>query len=221
MSSVTYTVAEQKVIKAEILASLKRQSAELAAQIEKKEAELEALDSITNHLLQEAEDEAKIEAYTQAAHDAFQAAEASAELRRRETQVCCDKCEEYYERNGRAHDEFRYDKDGEYGICGDCYDGEYDEDSESEEEDEEEYEEGDRIKCVECEQYYLPHHPWIFGYDKNGKNGTCCYCGGGDDEEEYVDSGAFDEMIAMLNINEPKPEVTDLFAELVAQANAE
>ena len=177
MSSVTYTVAEQKVIKAEILASLKRQSAELAAQIEKKEAELEALDSITNHLLQEAEDEAKIEAYTQAAHDAFQAAEASAELRRRETQVCCDKCEEYYERNGRAHDEFRYDKDGEYGICGDCYDGEYDEDSEDEDEDE--------------------------------------------DEEEWVDSGAFDEMIAMLNINEPKPEVTDLFAELVAQANAE
>jgi hypothetical protein len=147
MSSVTYTIAEQKVIKAEILASLLRQRAEIDAEIEKKEAQIVAINSLQNQLLN-----GDAEARAEAARQAFQLAEAEAELRRREAdrkdknKVCCDKCEECYERNGYAHDNFRYNEDGEYGICGYCYDGEYDDgeyeaDYDEHENDEEEDEE--------------------------------------------------------------------------------
>jgi hypothetical protein len=99
--------------------------------------ELAWIDEPTPQQIQswEAEDEAAREAQAEAAREAFQSAEEEALLK---TQVCCDKCEKKYKQNSRAHDEFRYDNDGEYGICGDCYDGEYDEDSESEDEDEDE-----------------------------------------------------------------------------------
>ena len=39
--------------------------------------------------------------------------------------------------NSREHDECRCDDDGENWICGDCYNGEYDEEEEEEEEDDE------------------------------------------------------------------------------------
>jgi hypothetical protein len=79
------------------------------------------------------------EDYAQAARDAFQAAEAGAELRRREAlrsegKDPCYQCEEWFK-----NDLLRWDKDGEHGICADCYDGEYDEEDE------------DEVQCWQCE----------------------------------------------------------------------
>jgi hypothetical protein len=206
MSSVTYTIAEKQVIRAEILASLLRQRAEIDSEIEKNEAEIEALNSLKKQLINgdtEARAEAVVraEAYAQAAHDAFQSAEAEAELRRREAArenedgVFCNKCEEYCERNGHEHDAFRYDEDGENGICGWCYDGEYDSDEEEEE----------AWHCCKCKKDFKENEVEHIDEVDDSVCHSCC---------------AFHEMVSGLNLTYPEPE-TDFFASIVAEANAE
>lgn len=178
MSAVTYTPAQMTAIRNELLESHLRITAKNEALIKELKAQIEALEleneahedeiACINDLkdaelawIAEPVTEAEIQAKAESARQAFQAAEAEAELRRREAdredenKVICDKCEECYVRNSRDHDEFIYDKDGEYGICGDCYDGEYDEDSEDEDEEEEdeEEEEEDEGVCYCLEDY--------------------------------------------------------------------
>ena len=55
--------------------------------------------------------------------------------------------------NSREHDECRCDDDGENWICGDCYNGEYDEasDESSDESSDDEYMEEDMGECPKCD----------------------------------------------------------------------
>ena len=77
-------------------------------------------------------------------------AEAKAEAEAREY-IQCFKCQTDYVRDGRDHDDFIFNSEGEKGLCLHCYNGEYDSDKEEEEDDEEE--EG-VCNCVEDYEAY-------------------------------------------------------------------
>jgi hypothetical protein len=186
----------------------------------------------------ERESEEKMEAWGDEARQVFQAAEAVAELRRRatdredENKVCCDKCELCHERGGYTHNHFRYNEDGEYGICGYCYDGEYDEDSEDEEkpwwQDEE-----NCCKCdtsgtqdnpveyiMETQSGCLGKYGWEGGFvcydclvthDINANPSLCSLC-----RQEKKLPNCRNEC---HSDDEDEPE--DLFASIVAEANKE
>ena len=118
----------------------------------------------------------------EAARQAFQAAEAGAELRRRETlrsegKDPCYQCDEWFK-----NETLRWDKDGECGVCEDCYDGEYDNESVSTEPEPDEY-----IQCFKCNTDYVKdgrdHDEFIF--NSEGEKGICSYC--------YKDEYATDE----------------------------